>query len=69
METMTFETAIARLEEITLKIEDPKTAIEDSVALYKEATELIKYCTKTIDEAQLQVESVIGGSDIPGEEN
>lgn len=69
MDSMTFETAIARLEEITMKIEDPNTAIEDSVALYKEATGLIAYCQKTIDEAQLQVKSVIGGDDIPGEEN
>lgn len=57
---MTFEKAVARLEEITAKIEDPSTSIEDSVALYKEAAELIKYCTKTIDEAELQVKTVIG---------
>ena len=60
---MTFEKAIARLEEITAKIEDTATSIEESVELYKEATELIKYCTETIDEAQLQVNSVIGGDD------
>lgn len=65
---MTFEAAIVRLEEITLKIEDPNTPIEESVALYKEATKLIRYCTKTIDEAELQVKSVIGGDDVPGEE-
>lgn len=58
-QNMNFEAAISRLEEITLKIEDPGTPIEESVELYKEAAALIRTCTKTIDEAELQVKSVL----------
>lgn len=58
---MTFETAVTRLEAITAKIEDPATPIEEAVALYKEAAKLIRFCTKTIDEAELQVKTVLGG--------
>lgn len=60
---MTFEKAVSRLEEITVKIEDPNTSIEESVELYKEAVTFIKYCTKTIDEAELQVKAVINGNE------
>jgi len=59
-EKLTFEAAVLRLEEITAKIENPNTALEESITLYKEATDLIRYCTKTIDEAELQVKSVLG---------
>lgn len=58
-QNMNFEAAISRLEEITLKIEDPNTPIEESVELYKEAAALIRTCAKTIDEAELQVKSVL----------
>ena len=60
---LNFEKALTRLEEITAKIESPDTSIEDSIASYKEAVGLIKYCTKTINEAELQVKSVLGGED------
>lgn len=63
MEKLSFEQAIKRLEEIILKIEDSETSIEESINLYKEAAELIKLCTKTIDEAELQVKVLLDGAE------
>lgn len=61
MKKIGFEDAIKRLEEIINKIEDPETSIETSIELYKEAGDLIKLCTKTIDEAELQVKMLLSG--------
>lgn len=61
MKKIGFEDAIKRLEEIIGTIEEPETSIEASIELYKEAAELIKICTKTIDEAELQVKMIISG--------
>lgn len=61
MKKIGFEDAIKRLEEIIGMIEEPETSIEASIELYKEAAELIKICTKTIDEAELQVKMLISG--------
>ncbi len=63
MEKVSFEGAIKRLEEIIVKIEDSETSIEESIKLYKEAAELIKLCTKTIDEAELQVKVLLDGAE------
>ncbi len=69
---MSFEKGMSRLEEIMKKVEDPDTSVEESVSLYREAVSLIKYCTKTIDEAELQVKTIINGvpedAGMPGEE-
>ena len=39
---LTLEEAFARLDEITAKLENPRTTLEESFALYKEGNELLK---------------------------
>ncbi len=51
----TFEQALARLEEISEVMEDPKTTLEDSIALYKEGMELSLFCTKKLDSVEKEV--------------
>ncbi len=53
-----FEEALAKLEEIVQKMEDPSVSLEESMKLYKEGLELSNYCTKTLDKATLAIEQI-----------
>jgi exodeoxyribonuclease VII small subunit len=53
-----FEEALAKLEEIVQKMEDPSVSLEESMKLYKEGLELSTYCTKTLDKATLAIEQI-----------
>lgn len=50
-----FEEQLRRLQEISEKLEDDETGIEDSIKLYEEGIKLAKYCYNTLDKAQLRV--------------
>ena len=53
---MEFEKALSRLNEISEKMNSKDLPLDDSVKLYKEACELVKFCKEYIDNARLQVE-------------
>lgn len=57
-ERLSFEDALARLEEIVEKLEAENISLEDSVKLYEEGIELSKSCTQTLEQAQLRIEKV-----------
>ena len=50
-----FEGAIARLEEITAKLESGELSLEDSIALYTEGVEIAAICHKKLGEAEGQI--------------
>ncbi len=54
--TLTFETAYNRLEEILEKMNSGKVALEDSLKLYEEADRLIVWCGKQLAEAEKKIE-------------
>ncbi len=53
-----FEDGLARLQTILTKMQDPDTALADSVKLYAEAAELIRYCNDTLNDAKLRIEEI-----------
>lgn len=58
-----FEESMARLEQIVRAMERGDVALEESLKLFKEGTELVRSCQKLLDEAQLQVKMIMTASD------
>lgn len=59
----TFEASMARLEQIVRAMERGDVALEESLKLFQEGTELVRNCQKILDEAQLQVTKIMTASD------
>ena len=53
-----FEDGLARLQGILDKLQSEETPLAESVKLYAEAAELIRYCNETLNKAKLQVEEI-----------
>ena len=61
--TMTFEQNIARLEEITARLERGDAPLADSLALFEEGTRLVAACSSQLTRAEQQVVKLMKGSD------
>ena len=59
----TFEENMLRLEQIVRAMERGDVALEESLKLFQEGTELVRACGKMLDEAELQVKKVMAGAD------
>lgn len=59
----TFETNMQRLEQIVRAMERGDVALEESLKLFQEGTELVRCCGKLLDEAELQVKKVMTAPD------
>ncbi|KPK66478.1 hypothetical protein AMJ71_04645 [candidate division TA06 bacterium SM1_40] len=59
-EEITFESAMARLEEITRQLEAGEIALDQMIATFREGMELVSYCSKKLEEAELILEKLIG---------
>lgn len=59
----TFEASMQRLEQIVRTMERGDVALEESLKLFQEGTELVKNCEKLLDHAQLQVKKVMTAED------
>ena len=59
-EKMTFEHAMARLDEISMSLSQGSVALDDAVELYAEAAKLIALCNKKLNTAQTKLEKVMG---------
>ncbi len=55
---MTYEEAYNALKETIAVLEDPKTVIEESLALYERACKLVLYCQRKLSEAKLEVTDI-----------
>ena len=62
-EKMTFEAAMQRLEQIVRAMERGDAPLDDSLKLFQEGTELVRYCAKMLDDAQLQIQKVMTAPD------
>ena len=58
-----FEASMTRLEQIVRAMERGDVALEESLKLFQEGTELVRHCGKLLDDAQLQVQKVIASPD------
>ncbi len=62
-QSKTFEESMSRLEQIVRAMERGDVALEESLKLFREGTELVQSCGKLLDEAQLQIQKVMAGAD------
>ena len=53
-----FEDGLARLQGILDRLQSEETPLAESVKLYAEAAELIRYCNDTLNSAKLQMEEI-----------
>ena len=58
-----FEQNMARLEQIVRAMERGDVALEESLKLFREGTELVRACATLLDEAELQVKKVMTAAD------
>lgn len=67
---ITFETAMQRLEQIVQAMERGDVALEESLKLFQEGTELVRFCNSQLESAQLEVKKIMTAPDgSPVEEN
>jgi exodeoxyribonuclease VII small subunit len=59
METLSFEKAFERLEQILEKMNSGKIPLEDSLKLFEEAEGLIRSCGTTLNAAEQKIEQLI----------
>ena len=62
-ENQTVEASMARLEQIVRAMERGDVALEESLKLFQEGTELVRNCQKLLDDAQLQIKKVMTAED------
>ena len=62
-ENQTFEASMARLEQIVRAMERGDVALEESLKLFQEGTELVRNCQKLLDDAQLQIKKIMASED------
>jgi len=58
---LTFEQAMARLDEIAAILDKGALPMDDSLALFSEGAELIAFCNKSLEGAQLTIEQLFPG--------
>lgn len=58
---LTFEQALAQLEEIVSKLESGQTELERSIDLYARGSALKAHCEAKLKAAQLRVEKIVVG--------
>ena len=62
-QNMTFEQSMQRLEQIVRAMERGDVALEESLKLFREGTDLVSRCGKLLDEAELQVKQIMTAPD------
>ncbi len=68
MDKLTFEQAILRIDEIVKTLEKGDAPLEQSLTLFEEGTNLIKFCGKLLDSAEQKVVRLQKGPDGKPEE-
>ena len=59
----TFEENMTRLEQIVRTMERGEAPLEESLKLFQEGTELVRSCAKLLDDAQMQIQTVMTAPD------
>jgi len=63
IKTLSFEKALAELEEIVQKLEGGSAALEESIALYERGAALKAHCEAKLKSAQEKIEKIVVGGD------
>lgn len=56
---LTFEDAMKRLEETVRKLESGELPLGESIQRYQEAMQLVQFCRRQLDQAELQIEQLV----------
>lgn len=56
--TQTFEDAMARLEDIVARLDRSELPLNESLKLFGEGAELVKFCNKSLGDAKLKIETL-----------
>ena len=59
----TFEQKLQRLEQIVRALERGDVALDESLKLFQEGTDLVRQCGKLLDDAQLQIKKIMTAPD------
>jgi exodeoxyribonuclease VII small subunit len=63
VETLSFEAALARLEEIVRLLERGEAPLDQSIELYQEGDRLKRHCENRLKTAQARIERITFGED------
>ena len=63
IDQLTFEEALAALEQVVGQLEGGQVPLEQSIALYERGDALKKHCDAKLGEAELKVEKIVAGDD------
>lgn len=63
VESMSFEAAMAELDQVVGKLERGEVALEESIALYERGAKLKAHCEAKLKDAQEKVEKISVGGD------
>jgi exodeoxyribonuclease VII small subunit len=67
--SLSFEQALAELEQIVARLESGQAPLEDSIRLYERGAALKAHCEQRLEAARLRVEKIVmGASGAPGVE-
>ncbi len=58
---MSFEQAMARLEEIVRRLEQGDVPLEEALGLFEEGSRLVKKCSAQLDKAEQKVSKLLAG--------
>ena len=61
-QNLSFEESMQRLEQIVRGLERGDIALDESLKLFQEGTELVARCEKLLDEAELQIKKIVPGT-------
>ncbi|HLT58067.1 MAG: exodeoxyribonuclease VII small subunit [Limnochordales bacterium] len=60
---LSFEEALARLEQIVLRIESGEAGLEESLRLFEEGVALARTCRAQLDRAEARIRVLVEGAD------
>ncbi len=66
VDALSFEEALAELEQIVGRLESGQGSLDDAIMAYERGSELKKHCQRKLDEARMKVEKIrlpeVGGA-------
>ena len=68
IEELSYEEALAQLEEIVSALESEQNQLEDSIKLFEQGQALAARCSVLLEAAELKVKQVVGEDVLPFEE-
>ncbi len=60
---MSFEDALAELEQIVRRLEDGKSKLDDAIQSYERGAALKKHCEDKLREAQAKIDKIVANAD------